>query len=134
MNYFGELRKDISSSIYISAVFERIFLQTKMAQKYDEMNLNYKRTTTQEKGWSSESWDEFDKCDGNEILYDLNEDDTVMGQMFYEKWRKANRETMRLRSGTVDLMTNLRMFGKYFPCEIRLVEGAKPPTPRYGMT
>ena len=40
-----------------------------MAQKYDEMNLNYKRTTTQEKGWSSESWDEFDKCDGNEICY-----------------------------------------------------------------
>ncbi len=99
-----------------------------MAQKYDEMNLNYKRTTTQEKGWSSESWDEFDKCDGNEILFDLNENDTVMGQMFYEKWRKANRETMRPRSGTVDLMTNLRMFGKHFPCEIRLVEGTTPPT------
>ena len=28
----------------------------------------------------------------------------------------------------MDLMTNLRMFGKYFPCEIRLVEGTTPPT------
>jgi len=36
-----------------------------MAEKYEEMNLNYKRTQTQDKGWSSESWDEFDKCDGN---------------------------------------------------------------------
>jgi len=99
-----------------------------MAEKYDEMNLNYKRTQTQEKGWLSESWDEFDKCDGNEILYDLNEDGTVLGQMFYEKYRKVNKETMRLRSGSVDLMTNLRMFGKYFPCEIRLVEGTTPPT------
>jgi len=92
------------------------------------MNLNYVRTQTQEKGWSSESWDEFDKCDGREILYDLNENATMMGQMFYEKWRKANPETMRLRSGSVDLMTNLRMFGKYFMCDIRLVEGAMPPT------
>ena len=25
-------------------------------------------------------------------------------------------------------MTNLRMFGKYFMCDIRLVEGAMPPT------
>ena len=50
------------------SVFEKILLQTKMKRKYDEMGLNYKRTTTQEKGWSSESWDEFDKCDGNEIL------------------------------------------------------------------
>ena len=99
-----------------------------MATKYDKMNLNYKRTQTQEKGWSSESWDEFDKCDGHEILYDLNENATIMGQMFYEKWRKANPETMRLRSGSVDLMTNLRMFGKYFMCDIRLVEGAMPPT------
>ena len=51
-----------------------------------------------------------------------------MGQMCYEKWRKANPETMRLRSGMVDLMTNQRMFGKYFPCEIRLIDGKKPPT------
>ena len=35
---------------------------------------------------------------------------------------------MRLRSGKMDLLTNLRMFGLYFPCEIRLVEGAAPPT------
>jgi hypothetical protein len=51
-----------------------------------------------------------------------------MGQMYYEKWRKANPETMRLRSGQVDLMTNLRMFGKYYMCDIRLVEGTMPPT------
>ena len=61
-------------------------------------------------------------------MYDLNENATIMGQMFYEKWRKANPETMRLRSGSVDLMTNLRMFGKYFMCDIRLVEGAMPST------
>jgi hypothetical protein len=88
-----------------------------MAQGYDgheDLGLNYKRTSTQEKGWSSEAWDEFDKCDGNEILFDLDENDTIMGQMFYEKWRKANTETMRLRSGNMDLLTNLRMFGKYF--------------------
>ena len=58
----------------------------------------------------------------------MNENATIMGQMFYEKWRKVNKETMRLRSGSVDLMTNLRMFGKYFPCEIRLVDGTTPPT------
>ncbi len=120
------MRKDKSSGIYFWDIQKNISSE-KVAQRYDERNLNYKRTTTQEKGWSSESWDEFDKCDGNEILYDLNEDDTVMGQMFYEKWRKANTETMRLRSGTVDLMTNLRMFGKYFPCEKQLVEGTTPP-------
>jgi phenolic acid decarboxylase len=94
-----------------------------MAKNYDEMRLNYKKTSTPEKGGSSEAWDEFDKCTGNEIRFDMNEKDTVMGQMFYEKWRKVNTETMRLRSGTVDLMTNLRMFGKYFPCKIRLKEG-----------
>ena len=99
-----------------------------MTASYTEMNLNYLRTQTQEKGWSSESWDEFDKCDGREILFDLNESATRMGQMYYEKWRKANPETMRLRSGQVDLMTNLRMFGKYYMCDIRLVEGAMPPT------
>ncbi len=78
------------------------------------MGLNYKKMATQEKGWSSESWDEFDKCDGNEIRFDLDEDVTTMGQMFYEKWRKVNTESMKLRKGSVELMTNLRMFGKYF--------------------
>jgi len=112
----------------VSADLETIFFPENMAQGYEDLGLNYKRTSTQEKGWSSEAWDEFDKCDGNEILFDLDENDTVMGQMFYEKWRKANTETMRLRSGTMDLLTNLRMFGKYFPCEIRLIEGAAPPT------
>ena len=38
-----------------------------MEKKYDKMRLNYKKTSTPEKGWSSESWDEFDKCAGNEI-------------------------------------------------------------------
>ena len=28
----------------------------------------------------------------------------------------------------MNLLTNLRMFGMYFPCELRLVEGAAPPT------
>ncbi len=55
-----------------------------MAEKYDKMKLNHKRTSTPEKVWSSESWDEFDKCTGGEILFDINEKDTVMGQMFYE--------------------------------------------------
>ena len=98
------MRKVSDIYIYISSIFEQKFLQNRMATKYNEMNLNYKRTQTQEKGWSSESWDEFDKCDGHEILYDLNENGTIMGQMFYEKWRKANPETMRLRSGSADLM------------------------------
>ena len=78
MNYFCYLRKYNSSEIYFVDIRKDIS-SDRMAERYDKMNLNYKRTGTQEKGWSSESWDEFDKCDGNEILYDLNENATVMG-------------------------------------------------------
>ena len=89
----------------MSAIYERIFCRKivsadirkdifseNMAQGYGEMGLNYKRTSTQEKGWSSESCYEFDKCAGDEILFDMNAYETIMGQMFYEKWRKVNTE------------------------------------------
>ena len=51
-----------------------------------------------------------------------------MGQLFYEKWKKANEESMRLSSGEKEILTNIKMFGKYYPCNIRLVEGISPPT------
>ena len=76
----------------VSADLETVFFPENMVQGYDgyeDLGLNYKRTSTQEKGWSSEAWDEFDKCNGNEILFDLDENDTVMGQMFYEKWKEG---------------------------------------------
>lgn len=46
---------------------------------------NWKHVQMDEKGWSTEELDMFDEYDGNEILYDLKESDTVMDQMFYEK-------------------------------------------------
>ena len=99
-----------------------------MAERYDEMNLNYRRTSTQERGWSSETMDEFNRLDGNEIWFDMDKDITTMGQMFYEKWRKVNTESMTLWRDSMELMTTLRMFGKLFVCEIRLIEGTSPPT------
>jgi len=99
-----------------------------MAREYGEMSLNYRRTSTTERGWSTESMDEFDKCDGNEIWFDIDEGKTTMGQMFFEKWRKTNKESMILWRGKTEVMTNLRMFGKYFMCEIELIEGISPPT------
>ncbi len=99
-----------------------------MAKEYGEMSLNYRRTSTLERGWSTESMDEFDKCDGNEMWFDMDKDITTMGQMFFEKWRKVNTESMNLWKESRELMTNLRMFGKYFMCEIRLIEGTSPPT------
>ncbi len=92
------------------------------------MSSNYRRTSTQERGWSCESMDEFEKCSGNEIWFDLDVAVTTMGQMFYEKWRKVNTESMSLWRESMELMTNLKMLGKYFLSEIRLVEGTSPPT------
>ena len=97
------------------------------AEQKEERKMNWRPSKPQEKGWSSESLDEFDEYDGNEILFNINENDTIMGQIFYEKWRKVNSETMKLRSGKTDILTNLKMFGKYFPCKIRLVKGMSPP-------
>ncbi len=55
---------------------------------------SWKRIETDEKGWSCEDLDEFDKFNGCEVWYDLYEMDTTMGQIFYDKWRKANIESM----------------------------------------
>jgi len=71
--------------------------------------------------------DEFNEYDGNEILDNTNKFNTTMRQMYYEKWRRVNSESMRLRSGKSDILSNLRMLGKPFPCEIKLMEGMSPP-------
>jgi len=89
---------------------------------------NWRSRKTDEKGWSSSDLDDFESNDGNEVCYNLNEKDTIMGQLFYEKWRKANTESMRISSGEKEILTNIKMFGRYYPCNIRLVEGTSPPT------
>ena len=83
---------------------------------------NWSKKETDEKGWSSEDLDDFENNVGNEVCYNLNESDTIMGQVFYEKWRKANSETMRLTAGEKEILTNLKLFGKYYPCKIKLIK------------
>jgi len=51
-----------------------------------------------------------------------------MGQTFFEKWRKANPESMSLRAGGKEILTNVKICGRYYPCEVKLIEGSAPPT------
>jgi len=52
-----------------------------------------------------------------------------MGQLYYEKWRINNAESMRIESGK-GIVTNIKIFGRYYPCEMHITDGSSPPTIR----
>ncbi len=63
---------------------------------------------------------------GQEVLVDYSQTETTMGQMFYDRWRSKNKETIVKFTNNYKLVTNLQIGGRLYPTVITLVNGMSP--------
>ena len=63
---------------------------------------------------------------GQEVLVDYSQTETTMGQMFYDRWKSKNKETIVKFTETNKLITNLQIGGRLYPTVITLVNGMSP--------
>jgi len=67
-----------------------------------------------------------DNMKGTEIVVDILQPDTTLGQMFFTKWKNVNTSTIVVHTVGNYIHTNVMIGGKYFPIEIRLIQGTSP--------
>jgi transposase InsO family protein len=63
---------------------------------------------------------------GQEVLVDYSQTETTMGQMFYDRWKSKNKETIVKFTDNNKLITNLQIGGRLYPTVITLVNGMSP--------
>jgi len=67
-----------------------------------------------------------DKLSGSEIYIDQKQMDTTLGQMCFLKWQEENRSTIVIQTVGNYILTNVKVGGKLYPTEIRLIQGISP--------
>ena len=63
---------------------------------------------------------------GQEVLVDYSKAETTMGQMFYDRWRSKNKETIVKFTNNDKLITNLQIGVRLYPAVITLINGMSP--------
>ena len=67
-----------------------------------------------------------DNMKGSEIVVDILQPDTTIGQMFFTKRKSVNMSTIVVHTVGNYIHTNVMIGGKYFPIEMRLIQGTSP--------
>ena len=67
-----------------------------------------------------------DLLKGTEIVVDLLQPDTTLGQMFFTKWKNVNKSTIVIQTVGNYISTNIKIGGMFYPAEIRLIQGTSP--------
>ena len=62
---------------------------------------------------------------GQEILVDYDQRFTTMVQMFFDRWRSHNKNTIVKFTDNDKLMTNIQIGGRLYPKTITLINGQR---------
>jgi len=63
---------------------------------------------------------------GQEILVNYGQRFTTMGQMFFDRWRSHNKNTIVKFTDNDKLTTNIQIGGRLYPTTITLINGMSP--------